>query len=75
MRMGLIAIGVILLVGGIWIVLGNASYESSDAVLEIGSATLKAKSEKMIPQWIGIASIVVGALLAVAGLFSGDRRR
>lgn len=75
MRMGLIVIGIILLVGGIWIVLGNASYESSDAVLEIGSATLKAKSEKMIPQWVGIAGIVVGALLAVAGFFSGNKRR
>lgn len=75
MRMGLIIVGAILLVAGIWVVMGNASYESSDAILEIGSATLKATSKKVVPQWLGIAGIVVGALLALGGLFGGGKRK
>ena len=75
MRMGLIVAGVILLVAGIWVVMGNGSYESSNAVLEIGSVSLKATEEKAIPQWIGVAGIVVGALLAIGGFFTGGKRK
>lgn len=72
MRMALIVIGAVLQVVGIWAVMGNASYESSDTVLQIGPVTLKAASKKAVPQWLGIA---VGALLALGGLFSGGKRK
>lgn len=74
MRMGLIVVGAVLLVAGIWVVMGNGSYESSNAVLEVGSVSLKATEEKAIPQWLGIAGIVVGALLALGGFLGGKRK-
>jgi hypothetical protein len=67
MRAGLIIVGIILLVAGIWIVSGHASYQDTDTILQIGSAKVTATHDKGVPQWIGIAGIVVGGLLAVGG--------
>jgi hypothetical protein len=67
MRAGLIIVGIILLVAGIWIVSGHASYQDTDTLLQIGSAKITATHDKGVPQWIGIAGIVVGGLLAVGG--------
>ena len=67
MRAGLITVGIILLVAGIWIVSGHASYQDTDTLLQVGSAKITATHDKGVPQWIGIAGIVVGGLLAVGG--------
>ena len=68
MRLTLIIVGIALLVAGIWITVGGGSYPSTETVLQIGSATLKETQDKPIPQWVGIAGIVVGAVLALGGL-------
>ncbi len=67
MRAGLIVIGIILVAAGIWVVAGNGSYRDTDTVAQIGSAKLTATHDKAIPSWIGIASIVIGGLVAVGG--------
>ena len=67
MRAGLIIVGIILLVAGIWIVSGHASYQDTDTLLQVGSAKITATHDKGVPQWVGIAGIVVGGLLAVGG--------
>ncbi|AGG87507.1 MULTISPECIES: hypothetical protein [Rhodanobacter] len=67
MRAGLIIVGIILVAAGIWVVAGHASYQDTDTLLQVGSARITATHEKGVPQWIGIAGIVVGALLAVGG--------
>lgn len=67
MRFALIVVGLVLLVAGLWVVFGHASYQDTDTLLQIGSAKITATREKGVPQWIGIAGIVVGALLAVGG--------
>jgi hypothetical protein len=36
-------------------------------LLQIGSAKITATHDKGVPQWIGIAGIVIGALLALGG--------
>lgn len=68
MRFVVIIVGLALLIAGIWILVGGATYQSSETLLQIGSATLKESHEKALPQWLGIAGIVVGALLALGGL-------
>ncbi|WP_250624770.1 hypothetical protein [Pinirhizobacter soli] len=68
MRAGLIVIGIILLAAGIWVVAGNASYRDTDTVAQIGPAKLTATHDRAIPQWIGIAGIVIGGLLTVGGI-------
>jgi hypothetical protein len=68
MRAILIILGIVLLVGGLWVVFGHGSYTQTDTVFQLGSAKLTATHDKTIPQWLGIAGIVVGALLALGGL-------
>jgi hypothetical protein len=68
MRAGLIVIGIILLAAGIWVVAGNASYRDTDTVAQIGPAKLTATHDRAVPQWIGIAGIVIGGLLTVGGI-------
>ncbi len=72
MRLVLILVGLALLVAGLWVVFGHASYRTTDTLVQLGSAKLTATHEQAFPQWLGIAGIAVGALLAAAGLF---RRR
>jgi hypothetical protein len=67
MRTGLIIVGIILVAVGIWIVAGHASSQDTDTLLQVGSAKVTATHDKGVPQWIGIAGIVIGALLAIGG--------
>jgi uncharacterized membrane protein YqiK len=73
MRIALIVIGIILIIAGIWVLAGNGSYTDTDTVVSVGSAALKASHQEAIPQWAGIAGIVVGAILALVGIFRGKR--
>jgi len=70
MRPLLIVIGLVLLVGGLWVVFGHGGYQQTDTLVQFGSAKLTATHEKAFPQWLGIAGIVVGALLLLGGVFS-----
>lgn len=74
MRQILIVVGLVLLVAGIWVVAGNGSYQDTETVAKVGSVALKATHDKAIPQWLGIAGIVAGAILALMG-FMGSRRK
>lgn len=67
MRAGLIVAGIIMLVAGVWIVAGHASYQETSTILQIGSAKLTATQDKSVPQWLGIVGIAVGGLLALGG--------
>ena len=68
MRAGLIIVVVILIGLGIWVTVGNGSYSKTDTVAQIGSAKITATHDKALPQWVGIAGIVIGGLVAVAGI-------
>ncbi|WP_233839925.1 hypothetical protein [Dyella sp. 2HG41-7] len=70
MRAILFIVGLVLLIGGLWVVFGHGSYSQTDTVLQLGSAKLTATHDKTVPQWIGISGIVVGALLVLGGMFS-----
>lgn len=70
MRAILLILGLLLLVGGLWVVFGHGSYTQTDTLLQIGSAKFTATQDKAIPQWVGISGMVVGALLVLGGLFS-----
>jgi hypothetical protein len=70
MRAILIVIGILLLVGGLWVVFGHGSYSQTDTIFQVGSAKVTATHDKSIPEWLGIAGIAVGALLTLGGLMS-----
>ncbi|MBD8881166.1 MULTISPECIES: hypothetical protein [Rhodanobacter] len=68
MRFALIIIGLALLIAGAWVVFGHGSYQTTDTLFQLGSAKLTATHDKAFPQWLGIAGIVVGALLVLGGI-------
>jgi hypothetical protein len=70
MRAILFIIGIVLLGAGIWVVFGHGSYTQTDTLFQLGSAKVTATHDKAIPEWLGIAGIVVGGLLTLGGLFS-----
>lgn len=73
MRAGLLIAGIILLVAGIWVTVGNGSYKQTDTVAQLGPAKIEATHTKAVPQWLGIAGIVIGGLLVVGGIASKKR--
>lgn len=70
MRAGLIVVGIILVVAGIWVIAGHAFYQDTDTLVQIGSAKITATHDKGVPQWVGIAGVVVGGLLAAGGFMT-----
>lgn len=70
MRTGLLIAGVILLLAGLWVTIGNGSYKQTDTVAQLGPAKIEATHTKAVPQWLGIGGIVVGGLLLVGGFAS-----
>jgi len=70
MRTILLVLGVVLLIGGVWVVFGHGAYTQTDTVFQVGSAKLTATHDKSIPSWVGISGIIVGALLVLGGVFS-----
>ncbi len=62
--------GIILLIAGIWVTVGNGSYKQTDTVAQLGPAKIEATHSKAVPQWLGIAGIVIGGLLVVGGIAS-----
>jgi len=73
MRIGLSIAGIILLIAGIWITAGNASYKDTDTVAQLGPAKIEATHNRAVPSWVGIAGIVVGGLLLVGGIANRKR--
>lgn len=74
MRNVLIVLGVIALAFGIWVLVAGGSYSSSDTLVKIGDAELTAKTDKSIPQWAGVAGVVIGGVLIIGGFVSGRKR-
>ncbi len=73
MRAGLIIVGILLLVAGIYVTMGNGSYKQTDTVAQLGPAKIEATHTKAVPEWAGIAGIVIGGLLVVGGFVSKKR--
>jgi len=73
MRTGLFIVGILLLIAGIWVTAGNGSYKQTDTVAKLGPASIEATHTRTVPQWVGIAGIVIGGVLLVGG-FASKRR-
>lgn len=67
MRYALILVGLVLLAAGLWVVFGHASYQSTETLVQLGSAKISASHDQAVPLWLGITGIVLGALLAIGG--------
>ncbi|CAN5379302.1 hypothetical protein BH09PSE6_BH09PSE6_35550 [soil metagenome] len=63
-------IGIVLIVAGaIGLVYGGFSFTREKTVVKVGSVELNAKEKESfdVPVWAGIAAVVVGGVLLVAG--------
>jgi len=67
MRMAMIVAGLLIALGGLWVVLGKGSYQSTETAARVGPLTLQTTSDKTIPAPIGYGLIVVGGVLVAAG--------
>jgi len=67
MRTTLIVLGLILVAAGVWVLAGQATYQQTDTLVQLGSAKITATHDKAVPTWMGIAGIAVGGLLAIGG--------
>ena len=65
MRTVLIVLGLILVAAGIWVLAGQATYQQTDTLVQLGSAKITATHDKAVPTWVGIAGIA--SFFAVLG--------
>lgn len=67
--MRLIAIvGVLLVLGGLYVVVNGASFTRDKTVLKVGTMEANVKQQEPVPPWAGGAAIVVGIGLVFVGL-------
>jgi hypothetical protein len=67
MRGALIAIGLILLIGGAAAFFGMIQYPHDKEVVKVGDFSASVSQERTVPQWIGGVAALVGIGLVVAG--------
>ncbi|HZR33861.1 MAG TPA: hypothetical protein VFA75_00695 [Nevskia sp.] len=68
MRIGLIVAGLILAGLGVAVLMGKFQYTHQQEVVKIGDVFSANVAEKNpVPQWAGIAGLVVGGLLVLGG--------
>jgi drug/metabolite transporter (DMT)-like permease len=61
-------LGVVLILGGLFILINGASYSSDKSLFKIGDVEAKVSQDHAIPPWAGGAALVAGVVLLVAGV-------
>lgn len=67
MRLGLIIAGVIIAALGIAGITGALHFKQDKEVARIGDLSAKTEETRGVPQWVGIAAIVIGGVLLIGG--------
>jgi hypothetical protein len=60
-------LGVILILGGLFVLIKTPSYSSEKSVFKVGDVEAKVSQEHAIPAWAGGAALVAGVVLIVVG--------
>ena len=68
MRIAAILVGIVLIALGVWVALGDAHYNDTSTKAQFGPVKIEATSQKPVPAPIGYAGIVIGGIVAVAGI-------
>lgn len=68
MRIGMIIAGLVLAGLGAGVLLGKFQYTEKKEVLKVGDVfSAQVNEQKSVPQWAGIAGLVVGGVLLLGG--------
>ena len=59
--------GIVLVVLGALVLLFGGSFTTKREVVQVGDLKLTASEQRTIPSWAGVAAIVAGVVLVVAG--------
>jgi H+/Cl- antiporter ClcA len=68
MRIGLIVAGLLIAALGVGVLMGKLQYTQDKEVLKVGDFSAKVQQEQSAPQWLGIAGLVLGGALVLAGV-------
>jgi drug/metabolite transporter (DMT)-like permease len=60
-------LGVILILGGLYMLIQGASYSSDKSLFKIGGVEAKVSQDHAIPPWVGGAALAAGVVLIVVG--------
>jgi len=60
-------LGVLMILGGLFVLIKSPSYSSEKSLLKIGDVEAKVSQEHAIPPWVGGAGIAAGVILIVVG--------
>jgi hypothetical protein len=67
MRIGIIIAGILIAALSIAAVSGGLHYKEDKEVLRVGDLSAKTEETRGVPQWLGMAGILIGAVLVVGG--------
>ena len=59
----IVVVGIVLVLGGLFVVLKNVPYTSERHVMKFGDMEATVEERHTIPPWLGIAAIVGGVVL------------
>ncbi|HZR33860.1 MAG TPA: hypothetical protein VFA75_00690 [Nevskia sp.] len=68
MRIGLIVAGILIAALSIAAVSGNLHFKQDKEVARIGDLSAKTEETRGVPQWLGVAGIVIGGVLILGGV-------
>ena len=63
----LILVGVVVLGLGAFVLIRGLSFSSRRDVIKVGDFKVTATEQQFVPPWVGVAAMVAGAVLVVAG--------
>jgi hypothetical protein len=61
-------IGVLLILGGLYVLVKGASYPSDKSLFKVGGVEAKIEEHHDIPPWVGGVGIAAGVVLVVVGI-------
>ncbi len=67
-RMIAMIVGVVLVLGGAYVLVEGGAFTSRETVLDIGSLSVSAEERHPIPSWLAGIAVAVGAVLLIGGV-------
>ena len=67
-RMIAMSVGVVLVLGGTYVLLEGGAFTSRETVLDVGPLTVSAEERHPISPWLAGIAVAVGAVLLIGGI-------